>query len=906
MDHALERRLARVERRLAAVELALDEAHIPRPEAVRPTPPRKAPARPPIEPAAERGLPMPPPVPPPPPLPKRAPAVTGTGPSTGATPRAPTPTPSRTAPATPDWERFFGLAVLGRIGVAAVLLAAGYFAQLAYKGLPPIGKVISIYGLAGAFIGVGAWLRPRVASRYVALLWGGGAAAAYLAAIVAHMRFALVGDTVALLLLVTASALGHALARTLRHQTLASMALAGAFAAPLIADASLANGPFLLVYLLLLHAWSAWVEERWDWVGARIVGLVGTGVVVAFWLDRHGAIDVPTYLLLQAYLLGLVAPELIRVVRGRTVGGERSAGVLFGVGIVEAALFIPLLGLVLTGSRAVMTIPLGAGLFWWGLACWLITFAREHANALLVRALARIGGVLTAVGVLMALAALPDGSSWQPETLGVWGTSLVALAALALRRHLGTGDLTAAVATPLACIVALAPSDAAQVFVLFPVAVTTAVVVMLFARSTAARSVAAWSGVLALGMGLAAGTRFRAHDPIWIPIGLVAAAAWARGVMHLARRRGLPALTFQGVLQFGLVAWIWVLHAFTSLRDVRIALLDPMTVAGLVIALAAGHAAWSQRARLVGIGRSVLALWLVALALPVLAGHREMVAAVAGFSQVARDAWHVIYFASAGVLLAWIARGPGTARFMLRLGGLVVAGVAVLKTLADTTRTFEATPWTAAQTAAVLAASWGIAWLAGRRRREPVLVAFILLATSAFAYLMHAVFDHLPHMVPFLDLRLLLGLLSLAALASFPYRNLAPDVRRPTTTIALLGGLVLGFFVGAVELWQLVEPLSDAWPAVLMSVYMALFAAGTLAVGFLRKDIRLRYPALGLFGIVVLKVGLHDLAGAAVPLRIFVTGILGLVLLGAAFAYARRTTPPAASPPAATPPTATS
>jgi len=62
-----------------------------------------------------------------------------------------------------------------------------------------------------------------------------------------------------------------------------------------------------------------------------------------------------------------------------------------------------------------------------------------------------------------------------------------------------------------------------------------------------------------------------------------------------------------------------------------------------------------------------------------------------------------------------------------------------------------------------------------------------------------------------------------------------------------------------------------------------------LIVGFFRKDTRLRYAALGLFGCVVVKVGLHDLATADRPLRIFVTGVLGLVLLAAACAYARRT-----------------
>ena len=141
MDRVLATRLTRMERRLAAMELALDQAHIARPtprsRPEAPTPPVQFP---PPEPASASILP--------PPLPPSAvPHAARTRESKPPTPRprstpSPRPEPRTHTPASPpDWERFFGLAVLGRICVAAVLLAAGYFAQLAYKGLPPFGKV---------------------------------------------------------------------------------------------------------------------------------------------------------------------------------------------------------------------------------------------------------------------------------------------------------------------------------------------------------------------------------------------------------------------------------------------------------------------------------------------------------------------------------------------------------------------------------------------------------------------------------------------------------------------------------------------------------------------------------------------------------------------------------------------
>ncbi len=887
MDRVLERRLSKMERRMAALESALDEAGIPRPAFARPDPRRVvAPTKPQAGKPDATGA-APPPLPTIPDVIGPAPAPVPAARHAPEPKPAPKPTP-QPAKEPLDWERFFGLAVLGRVGVAAVLLAAGYFAQLAYRGLPPLGKVLSIYALGGAFLGVGAWLRPKVATRYVAMLWGGGAASLYLAAVAAHLRYDLVGDTFALLLLAAASAVGLGLARVIRHQTLASVALAGAIAAPLIADASLAKGSFLMVYLLLLHGLGAWAEERWKWVVPRMVALLGVGVVVMRWLQLHGGVDVPTFLLLHGYLLGLAAPEFIQVARRQPLSSERRLAVPLSLAIAEFVLFSATFG----GSASAAVVMLLAGVFWTGLACVLIGFARDHGNAALVRGVAQVGGVLTAIAVVGATQALPAAFPLASETVIVWGCALVALGALALRGHLGVGELTGAVAVPIACVTSFLPRDPNHVFILFPVACATAAAITVFGRHVVARAVTAWFGLIALGFGLIAGLRFEAQDTIWIPLAIVGTAAWARGVMAIARRSNAPGLGLQGVLQFWAIGLVWIAYGFDRLAAVRLPLLDPMTLAALLVAAGAAHAAWHWRSHRKGVGSASLSLWLLALALPVLAGHREMLSAVEGLAAQARDAWHVLYFCGAGVLIGWFGRGGQQGRRMyLMLGALVVTGVGVVKVVLDGQQPYGTSAWTAAELAAALAAPLALGWLAIRGRREHVMAAWGGVATAAFAHLLHASAGHLPHATPFLDLRFLVGLLALAALWLFPYFALAAPLRRGTATTALLGGLLLGFIVGYVELWQLVRSLDDAWPAVLVSVYMALFAAGTLAVGFVRGDTRLRYPALGLFGLVVLKVGLHDLAEAATALRIFVTGILGLVLLAAAYAYARKTPP---------------
>src|SRR5439155_1485466 len=78
------------------------------------------------------------------------------------------------------------------------------------------------------------------------------------------------------------------------------------------------------------------------------------------------------------------------------------------------------------------------------------------------------------------------------------------------------------------------------------------------------------------------------------------------------------------------------------------------------------------------------------------------------------------------------------------------------------------------------------------------------------------------------------------------------------------------------------------WTSALVSVYATLYAAGVLATGFARRAPSLRYLALVGFGAVVVKVGAFDLASIGTPLRILITACLGVVLLVAAYAYARR------------------
>jgi hypothetical protein len=73
-----------------------------------------------------------------------------------------------------------------------------------------------------------------------------------------------------------------------------------------------------------------------------------------------------------------------------------------------------------------------------------------------------------------------------------------------------------------------------------------------------------------------------------------------------------------------------------------------------------------------------------------------------------------------------------------------------------------------------------------------------------------------------------------------------------------------------------------------LSVLFTLYAAAALAWGFARRIPAVRYGALSLFGIVIVKVFLIDLAELQAIYRILSFFVLGLVLLGVSYAYQRR------------------
>ncbi|MFV1957991.1 MAG: DUF2339 domain-containing protein, partial [Planctomycetota bacterium] len=728
MTMPLDERLRRIEARLDALETREAGSGLPLPG---------VPRLPPVAPETSRPVP--------PPLPRR--------------PAAPSPKPRRPV----DWERFFGLAVLGRVGVAAVLLAATYFAKLAYDALEDVVKVGAIYGLSGAFLATGWFFRDRVARRYVALLWGGAAAAAYLAGLAAHLRYGLVSVPGGLAMLFAASVLGQALARRLREPALATIALAGAFAAPLLVAFPLAergfplDPTFLLVYVLTLHFWSAWMERAWGWPTARVVGVLGTATVVGVWLFQAGAVDASTYLHLHAYLLGLALPELLAAATGRALPRWRQVALPGGLALAECALVLTAGGLLHLFALPAFTALAGAG--WLAVALALSTTrARDDASPL-VRGFGRLGGVMLALGLLHLSDAVMGGGTNAEAAWTVAGLTGLSFFLLLLRRRLGVGDLGAAFAAPFAAIVALRQPPVRSALELAPVALAASVALVVWGRGKASRGVAFWVGT---GLLFLAFLRAQTWHEGLTALAFVAAALWVVAATTWGRRRGQADLERQDLPALSLLALLWVPFAFSGpLRDAVPALANAGTGAALVLA---GATAWGALARCGPTPRLERIqgawLWVLTVLLVLLAGHRETTAAVEGLASPVRGAWHVVYFAVAGVLLGGVGRVLDVRAALL--GGLALVLGAVVTAAFD----FTAPPLGGWALVELLAPTGALLLVARLGRRDDPLVfpaALGGLLVAALTWGLYVLEQRLPAGQVLLNVRFLGGLLVLGA-----------------------------------------------------------------------------------------------------------------------------------------------
>ncbi len=606
------------------------------------------------------------PLPAPPPLPATPPAPAPLPPAPSPRPRA-APRPPAAA-AGKDLERFVGLTVLGRVGAAAVLLAAAYFGQLGWTRLGPSARVVAVYAAGAALVVLGTTLRRRVVPRYVAILWGAGAALTYLGGTLAGLHYDLLAPLPAMLLLLASAALGQWLGRLLRLEAFATVALAGAYAAPVLVGTPSPTPTGLFALLLLLHTWAVWTQWRWCWHQARGLAVVATAALVAGWYAANGIVSPGSLVLhLEVVLLAVAAPELVLAFGRGRVAAARWVLFIAAASVVHAVLLFA------TGNHR--------ELVWFGLAAgaaWLAGGARLARTApTLANAPARLGGVLVALGALVVWV-----DADLPATAAAWGRvgSLAAAAVLLLelRRWTRTGELAAVVAAALAMTLVLADGNAARARGLVVAVIAATGVLLVRARSPAPVFALAIGSVVAM-FGLCRRFEFVGAEARWLAVALTAASAFALLALVVASvRRDRLLLAPAVVVLCGLGA-AWALAAIDSLSRPEAG--EPLALLWNLRLLAAtvfvGAAVLGVRVVPTDAAPARATLAAVALAVAYVGGLLEVITfareLATGWSRVATSLYTLLF--AAGLLAFGFARRLPAVRW----AGLAGFGVVAVK-----------------------------------------------------------------------------------------------------------------------------------------------------------------------------------------------------------------------------------
>jgi uncharacterized membrane protein len=489
-------------------------------------------------------------------------------PTAAAQPAATVPPPTpRPAPARRDLERYFGIAVLGRVGIAAMLLAAAYFGQLGWTELSPLGRVLAIYALGVALLGVGAFLRPRVAPHYTALLWGGAVAVTYLAGAYAHLGYGLLAPLPASFALLASAALGQFLAHRLRREVLATVALAGAFAAPVLVQSPAATPTALFALAIVLHGWSAWTERQWGWHRSRIVGVLGAVTLATLWYGTRGAgLDWSDVLHLDTLLLAIAFPELLVAWRNGRIATRRWLAV---AALTTTTQLFLLLGTGQSHACRHFAVATGAALLAVA-AAYQQRSVRTGAN--LGTAFARLGSVLLPVGALVLVSHEADPGTAAEQVRWGYAASLLGVAVVLqlLRRAVLAVDLGSTCTATLAASFAvtnLAGTPAQVALFAAP-----SLVALAGGRHFLTGTLAMLLGAAALGFGWWPIHGFHGAAPGWATLAMVGSGGFAIVGTLVAARRADRALAWSAALLLTGLAITWFVAALAS---------DPTGASGL-------------------------------------------------------------------------------------------------------------------------------------------------------------------------------------------------------------------------------------------------------------------------------------------------------------------------------------
>ncbi|HKQ82257.1 MAG TPA: DUF2339 domain-containing protein [Steroidobacteraceae bacterium] len=307
---------------------------------------------------------------------------------------------------------------LARIGIVILFFGGAFLAKYAADhSLFPVELrflLIALGAFALLFIG---WRLRDARSVYAQILQGGGIAGLYLT-VFAATRFHLLPLTLALGLMVFIALAGAVLAVAQNALSLAVIATAGGFAAPLLVSTGSGNHIALFSYYALLNLGVFAVAWFRTWRVLNVLGFFFTFTITGLWRAAAYApsnlVSADAFLIL--FFLMYVGVSILNCVRQPpNLKGYVSGSLVFGLPVVAFSLHASLVHRI---EYALAWSALALGTFYLVVG-WTLYRTRRESFRLLVEAFAALGVIFASLAIPLAFDTRTTAAMWAVEGAGL-------------------------------------------------------------------------------------------------------------------------------------------------------------------------------------------------------------------------------------------------------------------------------------------------------------------------------------------------------------------------------------------------------------------------------------------------------------------------------------------------------
>lgn len=756
-------------------------------------------------------------------------------------------------------EKFIGMKALNWAGVVTSLFAIAYGLKVSFdKGwLGEWGVSLIVYAAGLLFIVLGHWLRRKSFGYVAEGLSALGFGVLYAASYFAHHQFGILSSEAAFIVMAITTLSGAVLTAFYRSQIIAGLIFLGGYLTPVLLATGEDHGGFLLGYLVLLSTTAAVFTYAWRWTFVKLLSPVATYLVFLGWYLEFGSarmgVALPgVFIFLFMFSLSTALPIL--------TGRFKSRFDDIGLFLMNALIGFAFLHDILYSDHTLVMALVTFGMS----ACFLATYfvfwrqgRRDDGMAL--------SALILSMGFFTAAV---------PIKFGAWTTAVIWAAE-------GT------------FLLALGQSSRNK---------------WILAASVVSHALALWKLAVLLPLHDAAFSPvFNEVFCAWIMVGAAFAASawWSRREMVRGEKGWLPAevraafflvhAALTGTLLYVLGASEIVAHFKFNLNGTIARAMPYLWVLGSLLSMI--YAAISYFIKEIRLSITGFLFHLVALGFFVAyfrTSHEAVFVLFLNPSFLCGIVMVVLSIIAAGLLWPASRNGRGV---LFILYAAVAGGAAYLLGVQEIVTHFErnlnlflldAMPYIfLVGTVVPLSYAAASAWL--KSRSLALLSGLYYTIALMFFVSFFARYHNVPF-TPIINAFFLCGLAHAAsyALAARLVKDEGFSEFRMISRSAFI--VVLFLLFSAESYWYFFHNSNlgaDAslWALASLSVLWALFGATILIIGLVRKIPSLRYTALALFGITLLKVFLMDTASLEPLHRVLGFLTLGGVLIAGSFAY---------------------